>query len=75
MARPDSPGPARHDLTGMAPPGMARPARHGLTGPHGPAMPGRAMPPLSYRLRGSPWHCLNFFPEPHGHGAFRPTRE
>ena len=22
---------------------------------------------------GRPWHILNFFPEPHGHGALRPT--
>jgi hypothetical protein len=29
----------------------------------------------AYRLRGSPWHCLNLRPEPHGHGAFRPTLE
>jgi hypothetical protein len=28
-----------------------------------------------YRLRGSPWQSLNFFPDPHGHGAFRPTLE
>ncbi len=20
-----------------------------------------------------PWHCLNFFPLPHGHGSLRPT--
>jgi hypothetical protein len=24
-----------------------------------------------YRL--APWHFLNFFPDPHGHGSFRPT--
>src|SRR5687768_12095263 len=23
--------------------------------------------------RFAPWHFLNFFPEPHGHGSFRPT--
>jgi hypothetical protein len=28
---------------------------------------------VCYRFRGSPWHCLNFLPEPQGHGAFRPT--
>ena len=22
----------------------------------------------------APWHFLYFFPEPHGHGSFRPTR-
>src|SRR3954470_20959833 len=21
----------------------------------------------------APWHFLNFFPDPHGHGSFRPT--
>src|SRR5688572_26172735 len=21
----------------------------------------------------APWQCLNFFPEPHGHGSLRPT--
>src|SRR5438270_12545635 len=21
----------------------------------------------------TPWHFLNFFPDPHGHGSFRPT--
>src|SRR4030095_12393103 len=25
----------------------------------------------SYRF--TPWHFLNFFPDPHGHGSFRPT--
>ena len=25
----------------------------------------------SYRL--APWHFLNFFPDPHGHGSLRPT--
>src|SRR5262245_12402021 len=27
--------------------------------------------PTHYKL--APWHFLNFLPEPHGHGSFRPT--
>ena len=31
------------------------------------------MEPDTARLHGLPWHFLNFFPEPQGHGSFTPT--